>query len=209
MSTNCCAPAATDAHNDPGWRRALWIALAINLAMFAVEVVAGIRADSRALQADAIDFLGDAGNYALSLAVAPLALAWRARAALAKAATMLAFGIGVLTVTVWSVVHGTDPQAETMGAVGLLALVANVGVAAMLFRYRTGDANRRSVWICSRNDAISNLAVIAAAVGVFGTGQAWPDLAVAAIMAGLAVWGSVSVFRQAMGELRLPSATNV
>ena len=83
-----------------------------------------------------------------------------------------------------------------------IALAANVVVALMFYRWRTGDANMRSVWICSRNDAIGNLAVLAAALGVFGTGQGWPDLAVAAIMAGLAIWGSFDVFRQARGELR-------
>ena len=88
-----------------------------------------------------------------------------------------------------------------MGIVGHLALVTNAGVALMLYRFRTGDANMRSVWICSRNDAIGNLAVLAAAVGVFGTGQGWPDLLVAAIMAGLAIWGSLDVFRHARSDL--------
>jgi Co/Zn/Cd efflux system component len=131
-----------------------------------------------------------------------MALAWRARAALFKAATMLAFGIAVLASTIWGIATGTAPHAETMGFVGAAALAANVVVALMLYRWRTGDANMRSVWICSRNDAIGNLAVLAAALGVFGTGQGWPDLAVAAIMAGLAIWGSLDVFRQARGELR-------
>jgi Co/Zn/Cd efflux system component len=202
MADSCCATERIDAHNDPRWRRVLWMALAINVAMFAVEIAAGVRADSRALQADAIDFLGDAGNYAVSLAVAPMALAWRARAAVLKGATMLAFGIGVVAVTVWSLIAGTAPRAETMGAVGLIALLANVAVALMLFRFRSGDANMRSVWICSRNDAIGNVAVMAAAVGVLATGEAWPDLLVAAAMAGLAVSGSLAVLRQARGELR-------
>jgi len=203
MSDQCCAgKSGKTALNDPQWRRVLWIALVINAGMFAVEIVAGVAADSRALQADALDFLGDAANYAISLGVAGMALAWRARAALFKAATMLAFGIGVLTSTIWGIATGTAPHAETMGFVGAAALAANVVVALMLYRWRTGDANMRSVWICSRNDAIGNLAVLAAALGVFGTGQGWPDLAVAAIMAGLAIWGSFDVFRQARGELR-------
>ena len=202
MADHCCSDTAgKTAVNDPRWRRILWIALIVNAAMFGVEIVMGVAADSRALQADALDFLGDAANYAISLGVAGMALAWRARAALVKAATMLGFGLWVLASALWGFLAGSAPQAETMGVVGALALAANLLVALMLYRYRTGDANMRSVWICSRNDAIGNLAVLAAAFGVFGTGQGWPDLAVAAIMATLAIWGSVDVFRQARGEL--------
>ncbi|WP_422060374.1 cation transporter [Sphingopyxis sp.] len=202
MADQCCAgKSGKTALNDPRWRRVLWIALVINAAMFGVEIVAGVAADSRALQADALDFLGDAANYAISLGVAGMALAWRARAALLKAATMLAFGLWVFAWAVWGFIVGAAPHAETMGLIGALALVSNVAVALMLYRYRTGDANMRSVWICSRNDAIGNLAVLAAAVGVFGTGQGWPDLLVAAIMAGLAIWGSLDVFRHARSEL--------
>lgn len=202
MADQCCASkSGTTALNDPRWRRILWIALIVNAMMFGVEIAAGVAADSRALQADALDFLGDAANYAISLGVAGMALAWRARAALVKAATMLAFGLWVIGSTAWAFVNGSAPHAETMGIVGALALAANVVVAILLFRYRTGDANMRSVWLCSRNDAIGNLAVLAAALGVFGTGQGWPDLAVAAIMAVLALWGSVEVFRQARVEL--------
>ena len=119
---------------------------------------------------------------------------------------MLFFGLGVLGATVWGFLSGTTPHAETMGLVGGAALVANVVVALMLYRYRTGDANMRSVWICSRNDAIGNLAVLGAALGVFGTGRGWPDLVVAGIMAGLAIWGSLEVFRQARGELKQAAA---
>jgi Co/Zn/Cd efflux system component len=202
MADHCCSGAAgKSALNDPRWRRILWIALIVNAAMFGVEIVMGVAADSRALQADALDFLGDAANYAISLGVAGMALAWRARAALLKAATMLVFGLWVLASALWGFFAGSAPHAETMGIVGTLALAANLLVALMLYRYRTGDANMRSVWICSRNDAIGNLAVLAAALGVFGTGRGWPDLAVAAIMAALAIWGSVDVFRQARGEL--------
>lgn len=203
MAKTCCDPGEIGAStNDPSWRRILWIALGLNAIMFGVEIVAGIAADSRALQADALDFLGDAANYAISLGVAGLALAWRARAALVKAATMLAFGVWVLGSAVWGFLFGAAPDAGTMGIVGILALGVNLAVAAMLFRYRSGDANMRSVWVCSRNDAIGNVAVLAAAIGVFGTGRAWPDLIVASIMAGLAAWGSAEVFKQARAELR-------
>ncbi len=203
MGKTGCGPAEAGANNnDPTWRRILWIALGLNAIMFGVEIVAGIAADSRALQADALDFLGDAANYAISLGVAGMAIVWRARAALVKAATMLAFGLWVLGSAIWGFFVGASPDPGTMGAIGSLALAVNLAVAAMLFRYRSGDANMRSVWICSRNDAIGNIAVLAAAIGVFGTGRAWPDLVVASIMAGLAVWGSAEVFKQARGELR-------
>lgn len=202
MADSCCASkAGTTALDNPRWRRILWFALIINAAMFVVEIAAGMSADSRALQADALDFLGDAANYAISLGVAGMALAWRARAALLKAATMLAFGVYVLGSAIYGFATGAAPHAETMGLIGALAFVANMLVAVMLYKYRTGDANMRSVWICSRNDALGNLAVIAAAFGVFGTGQAWPDLIVASIMAGLAIWGGLEVIRQARGEL--------
>lgn len=203
MGKSCCKTNEQDggAVNDPRWRRILWLALAANAAMFAVEIVAGIAADSRALQADALDFLGDTANYAISLGVASMALTWRARAALIKAASMLGFGLWVFGYAVYGMLAGASPGPETMGAIGTLALLVNVAVALMLFRFRAGDANRRSVWICSRNDAIGNLAVLAAALGVFGTGQAWPDLLVAAIMAGLAIRGGAEVFVQARREL--------
>lgn len=202
MVCSSCASEKPGGLNDPRWRRALWIALAINLAMFGGEIFAGVAAGSRALQADALDFLGDAANYGISLGVAGMALAWRARAALLKGATILLFGLGVLAATLWAVWHGSLPQAEVMGGVGLVALVANGAVAWMLYRFRIGDANMRSVWICSRNDAIGNLAVMLAAVGVFGTGTAWPDLIVAAIIAGLGITGGVQIIRQSLAELQ-------
>lgn len=203
MGKSCCQTPEPDdnAHNNPRWRLILLIALIANAAMFVVEIVAGVAADSRALQADALDFFGDAANYAISLGVAGLALSWRAKAALVKAATMLVFGLWVIGYAVYGLVAGSNPEPQTMGVIGTLALVVNVFIALMLFRYREGDANMRSVWICSRNDAIGNIAVLGAALGVFGTGQAWPDLLVAAIIAGLAIWGSVEVFGQARKEL--------
>jgi Co/Zn/Cd efflux system component len=186
---------------DPRRRRMLWIALAINLAMFLGEIVAGIASGSRSLQADALDFLGDSANYAISLGVAGMALGWRSRAALLKGGTILAFGLYVLVTTVLAALGRGLPQAEMMGIVGVIALVANGGVALMLYRYRSGDANMRSVWICSRNDAIGNLAVLLAVAGVVGTGTAWPDLAVALVMAALSIWGGLQIISQARGEL--------
>ncbi|RYF43340.1 MAG: cation transporter [Comamonadaceae bacterium] len=185
----------------PGYGRVLWIALAVNLLMFMLEIGAGMVSGSVSLLADAIDFFGDAANYAVSLAVLSLGLVWRARAALLKAVSMLAFGVAVLGKAAWAATQGVPPEALTMGVVGALALAANLGVALLLYRFREGDANMRSVWLCTRNDALGNLAVMAAALGVFGTGNAWPDLAVAAAMGLLALLGGWSVVRQARMEL--------
>jgi len=186
----------------PGYRRALWIALFVNAAMFFLEIAAGLSAGSVSLLADAIDFFGDAANYGLSIAVLSMAVAWRSRAALIKAASMLVFGVAVLGRAAWAAVSGHMPEPVTMGTVGLLALCANLGVAWLLYAFREGDANMRSVWLCTRNDAIGNVAVMLAAVGVFGTGTRWPDLAVAAVMAALAVSAGLSVIAQARRELR-------
>ena len=203
----CCESACGNAEtlDDTRWRRALWIALGVNFGMFAVEMAAGAAADSRALQADALDFLGDAANYAISLLVAGMALVWRARAALAKGLTLIVLGGWVLATAVIAALSGASPQPATMGLVGALALAANVGVALMLYRFRTGDANMRSVWICSRNDAIGNVAVVVAALGVFGSGSAWPDLIVAALLASLGIGGGWQIVKQALGELRTAS----
>ena len=186
---------------SPGFRRALWIALVVNAAMFVIELGASWRSGSVSLMADSIDFFGDAANYALSLAVVGMALSARAKASLFKAACMAGFGVFVTAKALWNLRYGAAPEALTMGSVGFLALAANVGVALILYRFRTGDSNMRSVWICTRNDALGNLAVMAAALGVFGTGSAWPDLAVAAIMGMLALTGSVTVLRHARQEL--------
>lgn len=187
---------------DPLYRRILMIALVVNAAMFGVEVVAGSAAGSNALLADALDFMGDAANYGISLYVLGMALVWRARAALIKGVTMGLFGLWVLGKTVHDLWSGIPPEAITMGVVGALALAANVLVAFLLYRYRNGDSNMQSVWICSRNDAIGNIAVIGAAVAVGMTGRAWPDLLVAFGMAALALSGAWQVVRQARNELQ-------
>jgi Co/Zn/Cd efflux system component len=158
--------------------------------MFAVEIGAGLAAGSASLQADALDFLGDAANYAISLFVVGMTLRYRAMAALAKGMTMAAFGLWVIGITAWHAIHGTLPHAFTMGAVGLTALAANAASFGLLWAYRAGDANMRSAWICTRNDVLGNLAVLLAALGVFGTGTGWPDFIVAVVMAGLALQGA-------------------
>ena len=196
-------------HDSPAWRRALWIALAVNAAMFQAEIAAGVAAGSASLQADALDFLGDSTNYAISLWVVGMALAWRARAALLKGASLGLLGVWVIGTAGWHAWAGTLPQAEVMGVVGLLALIANAGVGLMLYRYRGGDANMRSVWICSRNDAIGNLAVLLAAAGVFGTGTGWPDFIVAAIMAALGISGGWQIMDHALADLRRAGALAV
>ena len=186
---------------DGRYRRILWVALAVNGVMFLVEAVAGLLSGSVSLQADALDFLGDSANYAISLFVLAMSLRVCARAALLKGLSMGAFGLWVIGAAVYKAVAGIPPDAAVMGVTATLALAANVGVAALLFRFRGGDANMRSVWLCSRNDAISNVAVIAAAAGVATTATGWPDIAVALIIAGLALSAAWQVIRLARGEL--------
>lgn len=202
MAGGCCG-ASCSQHTDlsPRYRRVLWVALWVNALMFAVEVVGGFHSGSASLLADAADFLGDAANYGLSLAVLSLGLLWRARAALVKGLTMGGFGVFVLGKAAWNAMTGVPPEPTVMGVIAVLALLANGGVAVMLYAFRNGDANMRSVWLCSRNDAIGNVAVMLAAVGVFGTGQAWPDLVVAGVMGTLGLTAAAAVIRHARMEL--------
>lgn len=183
------------------FRRTVWIVLALNAAMFAVEIVAGRLAGSLALQSDALDFAGDTATYAISLAVIGHSLAWRARAALLKGAVLGGFALFVLASALWRTFVAGVPEAATMGVVAFLALAVNVTAALMLMRFRDGDANVRSVWLCSRNDALGNIAVMLAAAVVAVTGTKWADLAVAAIMASLFLSTAVQIVRQARREL--------
>ena len=183
------------------YRRALWIALAANAVMFFVEFAASVFSGSSALAADALDFLGDSANYALSLGALAAGGAWTSRVALLKGVAMSFYGIAVLAYAGWRAWLGTPPEAITMGVVGLLALAVNFGVALLLFRFREGDANMRSVWLCTRNDVIANLAVLVAAAGVLGTGTVWPDVAVATVLAALGLSSGSLVMRQARAEL--------
>ena len=197
----CCSPMAEDRPLG-AYRSALWAVLAINAAMFVAEMTAGVWGQSVALQADALDFLGDSATYAMTLIVLGMSLRWRAAAAMIKGLAMGGFGFWVIGMTVYHFIQGSLPSAALMGGIGTLALAANVISAVILFRYRKGDSNMRSVWLCTRNDVIANLAVIAAASGVWVSGTGWPDLAVGAIIATLALSSSVAVLRQARGELR-------
>lgn len=199
--SGCCNDDVCGVETTGAFRTVLWIALVLNATMFAIEAASGLYARSVSLQADALDFLGDAANYAISLVVLGWGLAWRARVAVIKGLTMAVFGLWVLGYTAYSAFYSQVPGFEVMGAVALLALLVNVVCAVLLYRFRTGDANMRSVWLCSRNDAIANVAVMIAAAGVWGTGTPWPDLAVGVLIAVLGLNAAVHVLRQARTEL--------
>jgi Co/Zn/Cd efflux system component len=205
MASECCDTChSPDPHRgDGGYQRILWAVLAINAAMFVIEIGAGLAAGSASLQADALDFLGDAANYSISLFVIGLPLRYRATAALAKGTSMGLFGLWVIGTVIWHALQGTLPNAFTMSAVGLAALIANAASFALLWAYRRGDANMHSAWICTRNDVLGNAAVLLAAAGVFGTGTGWPDIIVATIMAALALQGAALVIRRSVTELRV------
>lgn len=196
MSDACCTGKGIS------YPRVLWIALFANAAMFLLELAAAAWSGSSALAADAGDFLGDSASYALSLGAIALGGAWISRVALLKGTAMSVYGVAVLAYAAWRAWLGVPPEPITMGVVGFLALAVNLGVAALLYRFRNGDANMRSVWLCTRNDVIANLAVLAAAAGVVGTGTVWPDVAVAAALAVLGLTSGRTVIRHARAELR-------
>lgn len=199
---NCCGHNAKFDGVSDDYKRRLWIVIALNAGMFAVEMSAGHLAKSQALQADALDFLGDALTYGISLAVIGASLNVRTNAALAKGISLLLMGAWVLGSTLYRVFYVGVPQAEIMGVVGFFALLTNLASVLLLVRYKDGDANVRSVWLCSRNDAIGNVAVMIAALGVWGTATGWPDLIVAGIMATLFLSSAYQILRQALQERR-------
>ncbi|MGD2140412.1 MAG: cation transporter [Burkholderiales bacterium] len=201
--SNCCDDgcAVLPPEHEKRFRRALWIVLCSNIAMFIVEIGASWRAESTALMADAIDFLGDAINYGVSLVALAAGVVWRSRVALAKGWVMGLYGVAVLLVAGWNVVRGASPAPSIMAVVATLALLVNVGAAFLLYAFRDGDANMRSVWLCSRNDAIGNAAVVLAAAGVFGTGSLWPDVGVAILLASLGLLAARHVIERARMEL--------
>src|SRR5260370_1252093 len=201
VSEICCHPPVVERGHSRAYRRVLWIVLGVNLAMFIVELMAGLSAGSVSLQADSLDFLADTANYGISLFVAGMALRNRAIAAFGKGVTMGLFGAWVLATSVWKGFAGAPPEAVTMGVVGFAAPAANALCFAFLSPYRSGDSNMRSVWLCSRNDLIGNCAVLASAMGVARTDAAWPDVLVAAIMAVLALQGAAVIVTQARAEL--------
>lgn len=196
-------------HDDHAstYRPILWTVFVINAAMFLVEVVAGQVAGSVSLQADALDFFADSANYLIALFVLSRSIRWRASTALLKGAAMGAFGIYVLIYSAYQAMAETVPAAPVMGSVGVLALIANVVSAVLLYRHRSGDSNMRAVWLCSRNDAIANVAVIVAAGLVYVTATGWPDLAVGFFMAALSLYSAWQIIGHATGELRtIPGA---
>lgn len=204
---DCCSGGSADKPPvDPAYRRILWIALAINALMLGVELVGGWAAGSVSLLADAVDFFGDAANYGISLFVLGMAPIWRSRSALVKGATMGVYGVFVIGTALRHLAAGTVPEASTMGAIGVAALAANGLVAVLLFAYRNGDSNMRSVWLCTRNDAIGNVAVMVAALGVFNTGSGLPDLFVAGVMGVLGLTAARSVMLQARAEMNAAPA---
>ncbi|THH35373.1 cation transporter [Aliishimia ponticola] len=200
--TGCCGHDTKFDGVSDDYKRRLWIVIALNATMFFVEMTAGHLAKSQALQADALDFAGDALTYGISLAVIGASVRARTNAALFKGVSLLLMGLWVFGSTVYRVFYVGIPTAEIMGIVGFLALLTNLASVALLIRYKDGDANVRSVWLCSRNDAIGNVAVMIAALGVWGTASGWPDLIVATIMAGLFLSSAFQIVRQALAERR-------
>jgi len=204
-----CSVTTKDQSQNPVFRKVLWIALLVNLLMFFVEIIASHIGDSMSLQADALDFFGDAANYAISLFVLGMALHMRARASVVKGVTMGLFGLWVLGAASYRAFSGSEPEPMIMGTIALMALVANMSVAVMLYRFRKGDSNMQSIWLCSRNDAIGNVAVLIAAVGVTATASRWPDLVVAMIIASLSLSAAYTILRLAFQEMRATSEKSV
>jgi Co/Zn/Cd efflux system component len=200
MAESCCGANTRFDGVNPRYKRVLWTVIAINAAMFVIEIAAGHIAGSQALQADALDFLGDTLTYGLSLAVIGCSIRTRSYAAMAKGVSLTLMGLWVFGSTAYQVWVLGVPRAEIMGAIGVLALAANAASVLLLMRYKDGDANVRSVWVCSRNDAIGNVAVMGAAVAVWSTSSPWPDLAVAGVMAGLFLMSSSQILLQAWRE---------
>lgn len=200
MGAHCCDDVKFDGL-DPAYRRILLVVIAINAIMFLVEMPMGFVGQSQALKADALDFLGDTLTYTISLVVIGKSLSLRAKVAMAKGISLAAMGLWVLGSTIYSVFYTQQPAALIMGSVGAAALLANLASVLLLVRFKDGDANVRSVWLCSRNDAIGNVLVMVAASGVWFSGTGWPDLIVAAFMATLFLSGAFTIIRQARHEL--------
>ena len=189
------------AHQDPAYRRALWIVVLLNVGYGMVEMVGGFLAGSQAVKADALDFIGDGLITFLGLLAIGWSLTWRARSALIQGLFLGMLGIGVLATTLWRVFTEAMPDAPLMGLFGIFALVVNIVAALPLLRFRKGDANMRAVWLFSRNDAIGNVAVVVAACLVAWLGSRWPDLIVAFGIAGLFLHSSWSIISDARSDL--------
>lgn len=189
-------------HATPSYKRVLWVALLLNIGYGVVEIGGGFLAGSQSLKADALDFIGDGTITFLGVLAITWGALWRARAALIQGVFLAAMGVLVLLATVYRVFVLHVPDAELMGVFGIGALVVNVTSAIILLKHRTGDANVQAVWLFS-NDAIGNVAVIAAAILVSLTATSWPDLVVAAGIAGLflqSAWKIVVVAQRELTE---------
>ncbi len=208
MGADCCGSGVKFEGLSADYKRRLWLVIAINASMFLVEMAAGALAGSQSLQADALDFLGDSLTYGMSLAVIGAAVHVRAWTAFAKGVSLTLMGLWVFGSTAYHVLVLGVPKAEIMGVIGFMALAANLGSVLILARYKDGDANVRSVWLCSRNDAIGNVAVMVAALGVWGTATKWPDLVVAGCMAALFLWSSAQILRQSIQEIRTGTSSD-
>ncbi|WAX71214.1 cation diffusion facilitator family transporter [Gallibacterium anatis] len=203
MACQSCCSSNQPIHQSPKYKKALWIVLILNLSMFFVEIVMGIKSGSTSLLSDSLDFLGDSANYLISLIVLPMALSYRAKASMVKGLTMGVFGLFILITTIYRAFYGEIPSYSEMSIVGFLALLVNVSALLILLKFRDGDSNVRSVWVCSRNDAIGNVAVILAGIAVYFFQSKYPDLIVAFILAFLALQASQEIIKRAWVELKV------
>ncbi|MCW9709790.1 cation diffusion facilitator family transporter [Avibacterium sp. 21-586] len=203
MACQSCCSSNQPIHQSPKYKKALWIALILNLSMFFVEIVMGIKSGSTSLLSDSLDFLGDSANYLISLIVLPMALSYRAKASMVKGLTMGVFGLFILITTIYRAFYGEIPSYSEMSIVGFLALLVNVSALLILLKFRDGDSNVRSVWVCSRNDAIGNVAVILAGIAVYFFQSKYPDLIVAFILAFLALQASQEIIKRAWVEVKV------
>lgn len=202
-SSSCgCTGDTKRAERDPAYRRALWIVVLLNLGFGLMEIVGGFLADSQALKADALDFIGDGTISLFGLVALGWTAAARSRVALAQGLFLAILGAGVIVFAVWRAMNAVAPEADLMGGIGVVALIVNVSAALVLARFREGDANVRAIWLFSRNDALANIAVIVAAGLVAWTGKAWPDLAVAGVIALLFLHSAWEIIRGALVEMR-------
>lgn len=199
---NCCG-SNQPIYQSPKYKKALWIVLILNLSMFFVEIVMGVKSGSTSLLSDSLDFLGDSANYLISLIVLPMALSYRAKASMVKGLTMGGFGLFILMTTIYRVFYGEMPSYSEISIVGFLALLVNVSALLILLKFRDGDSNVRSVWVCSRNDAIGNVAVILAGMVVYFFQSKYPDLIVAFVLAFLALQASQEIIKRAWAELKV------
>lgn len=206
-SSECgCTGDAERAGTDPAYRRALWLVVVLNVGFGLLEIVGGFIANSQALKADALDFLGDGSITFVGL----LALGWaattRARVAMTQGIFLGALGLSVIAMAIWRALNAIPPEPELMGGIGIAALIVNVTAALILARFRDGgDAQARAIWLFSRNDAINNVAVICAAALVFWLDSAWPDIIVAAVIAAIFLQSAWQIIRESREELRVPA----